>query len=951
MPPTFDLRDEDDDDDHDYLRAGVSGDGVRVLRSVSAPAPTLTPQAFRLPPLRRRPAASRSTPAMLLRRPRRWLQLCAGVIMGLAIGLLVGTATRMPDIGRQCFPPDGAVPAPGSGPAAAAAQSAGSGFGFGFGYGPGSERWTSPPSPPGYGDDHDPLHLLEPDSKPGGRRSLVMVGVMTADKYLPTRAAAVWDTWGKELPGGIAFFSASYSRPPPNRPDLPLVALKGVDDSYPPQKKSFRMIEYLWEQYGDHFEWFLRADDDVYVRPDKLEKLLRSVDSSKPQFIGQAGRGNQEEFGLLSLEFDENFCMGGPGVLFSRETLSRVAPHVKHCLKNLYTTHEDVELGRCVQRFAGIPCTWSYEMQNILYHNSSGNDAFTGNLKHREVHRAITLHPIKQYRHLYRVHNYLGQLKIQDSWQQALSLHRDIVAMLQLLGQDPALADDAQLAQNVPLFHAKRGDRDYLGDSALLGKPPGLNKSRPRREAEVLPWDFISRSLFSAGHANPRRRIESALREGMDDVVREVMDMINAFSKQRGRVIEYREILYGYHRLDPVYGADYILDLLLVYKKYRGKKMTVPVRRHAYLQQQFTGLEIRETVEGEEVGRQPPPDLTQSEDGDDAPPQPGSSFREAFESGLLRIGDALPSILGRDGRDEEARDEASVRRKMINFILPLAGRFSTFSRFISVFEEECLMNAEQVALFVILFPSEQEVSVNETVSLMSSLQRRWPQHRLAVVPVFDSFARALALEIGAAQVKDGEEDLLFFVDVDMVFNRATLERIRVNTIRGRQAYFPIVFSEFEPATVYRDQGLSVAPNHFLINQDTGYWRQYGFGIVSLYKSDLRRVGGFDTSIRGWGKEDVDLYDKFVASMAANNVSVFRAADPNLVHVFHIVDCDPNLEASQLKMCKGTRADTLGGVSQLAQGIYAQGRAILDFAKKRRAAVPAASAAGAGGTGS
>lgn len=47
-------------------------------------------------------------------------------------------------------------------------------------------------------------------------------------------------------------------------------------------------------------------------------------------------------------------------------------------------------------------------MQNILYHNSSGNEAFTGNLKHREVHRAITLHPIKQYRHLYRVHNYMG---------------------------------------------------------------------------------------------------------------------------------------------------------------------------------------------------------------------------------------------------------------------------------------------------------------------------------------------------------------------------------------------------------------------------------------------------------------------------------------------------------------------------------------------------------------
>lgn len=67
------------------------------------------------------------------------------------------------------------------------------------------------------------------------------------------------------------------------------------------------------------------------------------------------------------------------------------------------------------------------------------------------------------------------------------------------------------------------------------------------------------------------------------------MDLINKFSKQRGRVIDFKEIFYGYHRVNPLFGVDYMLDMLLMYKKYRGKKMTVPVRRHAYLQRQFTG--------------------------------------------------------------------------------------------------------------------------------------------------------------------------------------------------------------------------------------------------------------------------------------------------------------------------------------------------------------------------
>lgn len=204
----------------------------------------------------------------------------------------------------------------------------------------------------------DLIGLQDNETIENSDSTLLFVGVMTAEKYLPTRARAVYETWGSDLPGKIAFFSSEYSYDE----SMPLVALPGVDDTYPPQKKSFMMLQYMFDHFGDKFEWFLRADDDVYIRMDKLENLLRSVDSRKPWFIGQAGRGNSEEFGLLSLDNDENFCMGGPGVILSRETLKRIAPHLKTCLNSLYTTHEDVELGRCVRKFAGVQCTWSYEV-------------------------------------------------------------------------------------------------------------------------------------------------------------------------------------------------------------------------------------------------------------------------------------------------------------------------------------------------------------------------------------------------------------------------------------------------------------------------------------------------------------------------------------------------------------------------------------------------------------
>jgi chondroitin sulfate synthase len=95
--------------------------------------------------------------------------------------------------------------------------------------------------------------------------------------------------------------------------------------------------------------------------------------------------------------------------------------------------------------------------------------------------------------------------------------------------------------------------------------------------------------------------MESAFREGLEDVIREIMENINAYSRQRGRIIEYREVLYGYSRVNTIHGHDLILDLLLVYRKYRGKKMTVPVRKHLYVQRSFTETSIREITENAEA--------------------------------------------------------------------------------------------------------------------------------------------------------------------------------------------------------------------------------------------------------------------------------------------------------------------------------------------------------------
>ncbi|EGI62333.1 PREDICTED: chondroitin sulfate synthase 1 [Acromyrmex echinatior] len=727
--------------------------------------------------------------------------------------------------------------------------------------------------------------------------NLVFVGVMTAQKYLDTRAKAVYETWGKELPGKIAFFSSESSTVPENCPDLPLVPLPRVDDTYPPQKKSFMMLQYMWNNFGDRFEWFLRADDDVYVRPDRLETLLRSVDSRRAMYIGQAGRGNSEEFGLLSLEYDENFCMGGPGVVLSRETLRRIVPHIKYCLRHLYTTHEDVELGRCVKKYAGIPCTWSYEMQSILYHNSSGAQAFTGNLKKKEVHRAITLHPVKSPPHMYRLHNYMRGLRIQDLQHERIRLHRDIYTMAQVLGVSLEALKNYEIAEGVRLFPVDPNSEDYPGDTDILGVPASLRSFKPAMSDEVIPWDFLLKLEYSLTDSNPRRRIHSDIKEGLEDITREVMASINSYSRQRGRIVEERSALYGYRRGNS-YGADTILDLLLVYRKYRGRKVTLPVRRHVYLHQHFTGLEMRETVNGVEV-------------------QPQQKSDDKYIHSLLHGG-----FLNFNFNSQE---EDPVQSKIINFILPLSGRYEIFQRFLQNYEDICLTSGEKTSLLVVLYQHKSENTFNKTIDLIEQLKYKYRSASMEVLPVSGGFSRARALDLGVSKLQT--DDLMLFIDVDVVFTGSALNRIRLNTLPGRRIYFPIVFSQYDPKVVYGD---AKKQDKFIINEISGHWRQYGFGIVSLYKSDYHTVGGLDLSIQGWGKEDVEFFEKAVKS----NLDVFRAADRHLVHVYHEIECSRELSSLQFSMCMGSKADTYAGVETLANMIYNNPN-ILRFAKERR----------------
>jgi hypothetical protein len=80
-------------------------------------------------------------------------------------------------------------------------------------------------------DDRDDLYPSQSQGRTKRakvkEKEFMLVGIMTARKFLRTRAVAVYRTWAKMIPGRVVFFSSEGAENEATDIDLPIVGLKG----------------------------------------------------------------------------------------------------------------------------------------------------------------------------------------------------------------------------------------------------------------------------------------------------------------------------------------------------------------------------------------------------------------------------------------------------------------------------------------------------------------------------------------------------------------------------------------------------------------------------------------------------------------------------------------------------------------------------------------------------
>ena len=418
------------------------------------------------------------------------------------------------------------------------------------------------------------------------------------------------------------------------------------------------------------------------------------------------------------------------------------------------------------------------------------------------------------------------------------------------------------------LQNLKKLMRTPLGSlqATRLKSKKDLNQEVPLNA--TLHWElFDPKKLFSVS-SGPILPVEYSVKRNLNLLLRQTLAEINLDARK----VIYRELFLskvnlGYVRLAPTKGIQYIFDLRMMMYQHIGfsqRKLPLNVQYQAHIQQPFGNLIYT------------------------------------------------------------SRTVHAAERPFVNLILPLAGRLQAFKRFLANFERIVLVKNEKVKLLIMYFPKVADDKEHKRI--LKSYTENYNNFHVTWKVVTGDFSRGLALQLGVAQFSPGS--LLFFCDVDLVFDTEFLNRCRLNTLKGRRVYYPMVFSQFNQSislsTINREsygQAKRRSLEYENLQNEAGFWRKYGFGIVCVYGDDVVKVGGFNLNIKGWGLEDVRLFEQFLAS---GRYDVIRTPDPGLVHMYHVSSCSPDLSSQQLKACKNSAFSQLSDAGSLVNYMTEKG---------------------------
>lgn len=381
---------------------------------------------------------------------------------------------------------------------------------------------------------------------------------------------------------------------------------------------------------------------------------------------------------------------------------------------------------------------------------------------------------------------------------------------------------------------------------------------KPVNRHSVIQWTYFTEThLYLADELTNMKEISGADKLDINDIKKTTMENLD---KKYHSQFYLKKILNGYRRFDPTRGNEYILDLLLTDTLHHNAETI----KRVHLVRPLGKVELV-----------PMPYVTES--------------------------------------------------MIVNLILPLKpGDGALFDIFMDSYSRTYLQNNEDVKLIVVLAYSSVQIGkprvkdsfAHHKTLIMDYNKRYDTQGKLSWIAIENVTSDINIMDKIQDELKF--DMLVLFTTVNMEINTDLtshyFNRVRMNTIKGKQVFFPMGFWQYKPNLTYNQKPY---PASVEIGQRLGQFDTKSFDHFSFYLSDYKTAR---KKLSPSSVQSGDIFNMFVASQSFH---VFRAVEPNLKLRWMNWTCDPGLSSDKYQQCVLHNVEGLASQHHLALLIFEQ----------------------------
>ncbi|KAL3832167.1 hypothetical protein ACJMK2_023831 [Sinanodonta woodiana] len=388
---------------------------------------------------------------------------------------------------------------------------------------------------------------------------------------------------------------------------------------------------------------------------------------------------------------------------------------------------------------------------------------------------------------------------------------------------------------------------------------------KPTNRYSVIPWVFFTEThIYLDGELSIIKELK-----GLDklDIQDTIQAAVEALQQTYDSELTFQQLINGYRRYDQTRGMEYVLDLMMTNKAKKNENilkrvhLVRPIGKVENIQMPYvtenTAIYMVVILHEEEV------DMF-----DKFMVEYAQTCMETKDNSQLIVALVYPNGYG----NEKKKDPFAKPKALID---QFSKKYNTDTKvnFKVIQSEEAYMN--DIKILDLLIPD---------------------------------FTDETLIMVGRANMELTSDVLVSY------FNR-----VRMNTIKGWQVFFPVGFAQYKPEIIYKEKS---APSLVEVGSKVGRYDLQSYDHTSFYVSDYKAARKL------MSPEAMNISTIFTLFLNHKKLHIFRAVEPFLKLRWIQFSCLPTMSQHHYQHCVTRNTEGLASTHDLAMLIFQDRKEVL-----------------------